>query len=99
MIANDDTPTGTCALIINHLHRSLVANLAACNKYNTEHLHRAEIAKLVDTAEYFYIGGFFFTVSPESIMHLCHHAAEKNKVREVYLDTAYRAALTPPFDV
>jgi len=33
-----ETPTGTCAVIIVNKERTLVANLAACLKYPTEHL-------------------------------------------------------------
>lgn len=36
---DENTPTGTCAVIIHKLERTLVANLAACLKYPTEHLY------------------------------------------------------------
>ena len=36
----------------------------------------------VEKAKFFYIAGFFLTVSPDSIMTVAKHAAEKNKVRE-----------------
>lgn len=34
----------------------------------------------VEKAKYYYIAGFFLTVSPESIMLVAEHAAAKNKV-------------------
>mmetsp|Transcript_28741 Transcript_28741/g.27708 ORF Transcript_28741/g.27708 Transcript_28741/m.27708 type:complete len:117 (+) Transcript_28741:120-470(+) len=35
---DDSTPTGTCAVIVQNLERSLCANLGACTKYPIEHL-------------------------------------------------------------
>jgi adenosine kinase len=37
----------------------------------------------VEKAKYFYIAGFFLTVSPESIMLVAEHAAANNKVKLV----------------
>ena len=34
----------------------------------------------VEKAKYFYIAGFFLTVSPESILLVAEHAAAKNKL-------------------
>ena len=39
----------------------------------------------VEKAKYFYIAGFFLTVSPESIMLVAEHAAANNKVKLVQL--------------
>jgi len=78
---NGDQPTGTCAVLITEegKHRSLVANLAAANHFTKTHLDDKEIWKIVEDADYFYIGGFFLTVSPESILEVAKHACEKNK--------------------
>lgn len=73
-------PTGICAVLINGTNRSLVANIAAANAYSVEHLRRAENWELVEKAEFYYIAGFFLTVSLESILAVAKHAAEKNKV-------------------
>jgi adenosine kinase len=40
----------------------------------------------VEKAKYFYIAGFFLTVSPESIMLVAEHAAANNKVKLVQSD-------------
>ncbi|XP_022992577.1 adenosine kinase 2-like [Cucurbita maxima] len=77
---DETTPTGTCAVCIGGGERSLVANLSAANCYKTEHLKRPEIWALVKQAKYYYIAGFFLTVSPESIQLVAAHAAANNKV-------------------
>ncbi|KAJ6901850.1 adenosine kinase 2-like [Populus alba x Populus x berolinensis] len=88
---DEAAPTGTCAvcvvggdefsgLKVNCLFRSLIANLSAANCYKSEHLKRPENWALVEKAKYFYIAGFFLTVSPESIMLVAEHAAANNKI-------------------
>jgi adenosine kinase len=66
------------ALIVS-LRSSLVANLAAANKYNPSHLLQAENWALVEQAKVIYVAGFFLTVTPPGIMHLAKHALENNK--------------------
>ena len=74
-----DTPTGTCACLITGNNRSLVANISAANNYKIEHLETPEVWALVESAKYFYISGFFLTVSPPSIMKVAEHAAAADK--------------------
>lgn len=78
---NTKNPTGTCACLITEggKHRSLIANLSAANDFTKEHLEDKEIWNIVEEADYYYIGGFFLTVSPESILQVAKHACEKNK--------------------
>ncbi|KAL2250635.1 adenosine kinase 2 [Sesamum indicum] len=76
----DESPTGTCAVCVVGDQRSLVANLSAANCYKIDHLKKPENWALVEKAKYYYIAGFFLTVSPESIMLVSEHAAAKNKV-------------------
>ncbi|CAN4126146.1 unnamed protein product [Withania somnifera] len=78
--SEDESPTGTCAVCVLDSERSLVANLSAANCYKVDHLKRQENWALVEKAKYFYIAGFFLTVSPESIQLVAEHAAAKNKV-------------------
>jgi len=73
------TPTGTCACLIKDTERSLVANLAAANCYQVEHLLSEEITPVKEAAKYFYLAGFFLTVSPPSIMHIAEHASKNGK--------------------
>ncbi|XP_051152334.1 adenosine kinase 2-like [Andrographis paniculata] len=76
----DESPTGTCGVCVLGGERSLVANLSAANCYKIDHLKKAENWALVEKAKYYYIAGFFLTVSPDSIMLVAEHAAAKNKV-------------------
>ncbi|KAI9216737.1 Ribokinase-like protein [Blastocladiella britannica] len=81
-MVQSEAPTGTCAVLITGkgAARSLVANLSAAEKYQVSHLQQPETWALVEAAKYYYIGGFFLTVSPPSIMAVARHAAEHNKV-------------------
>ncbi|XP_069992515.1 uncharacterized protein Adk2 isoform X2 [Penaeus vannamei] len=78
----DDHSTGTCAVIVTKSGtcRSLVANLAAANHFTKSHLEIAENKALMEKANFYYISGFFLTVSPESILMVGEHACENNKV-------------------
>lgn len=72
-------PTGTCAVLVCHKDRSLVTNLGAANHFKPEHLHTPTVKALVEEASFFYVSGFFLTVSPPSALELAKHAAEHNK--------------------
>jgi adenosine kinase len=74
-----DLPTGTCAVLVQHHERSLVANLAAANSYDHAHLLKPETEAVWKQAQIIYIAGFFLTVSPPSIMHLARFAAANQK--------------------
>ncbi|KAL8504483.1 hypothetical protein ACS0TY_015880 [Phlomoides rotata] len=76
----DDKPTGTCAVCVLGGERSLIANLSAANCYKPDHLKKPENWALVEKAKYYYMAGFFLTVSPESIMLVAEHAHANNKV-------------------
>lgn len=78
-LIDESVPTGTCAVLITGKSRSMVANLAAANHYKKDHLVQENIWQLVTNAGYYYIGGFFLTVSPESILEVGKHAAAENK--------------------
>ncbi|CAJ0841651.1 15644_t:CDS:2 [Entrophospora sp. SA101] len=66
-------------------------------KYNpSEHLYLPEKWKIVENAEYFYIAGFFVTVSPESIEKVAKHAAETNKAFAMNLSAVFLMTV-PPF--
>lgn len=70
----EDKPTGTCAVLITGNHRSLCANLAAAESFTIDHLRKPENKKLIDAAQFYYISGFFLTVSPTSIQEIAKHA-------------------------
>jgi adenosine kinase len=73
-------PTGRCGVVITGHDRSMCTDLGAANHYDTEHLKKPEIWKLVENAEVYYIGGYHFTVCPDAIMELAKEAAAKDKI-------------------
>lgn len=76
---NKENATGTCAVLVTGADRSLVANLSAANHFKRTHFDNKDVMDIVNKADYFYIGGFFLTVSPESILELAKHACDNNK--------------------
>eukprot|EP00296_Roombia_truncata_P007927 JP446386.1.p2 GENE.JP446386.1~~JP446386.1.p2 ORF type:complete len:345 (+),score=163.13 JP446386.1:41-1075(+) len=92
----DDTPTGTCAVLVHGKERGLVANLAAANLYKFDHLQQESMQAIVSSAQFFYSAGFFLTVSPESAVSLGKHAAENNKVFCMNISAPFLVQV-PPF--
>lgn len=86
---DDNEPTGTCAVCVKDHERSLVANLAAANKYDIAHLKSEKIQAVVKAAKYYYVAGFFLTVSPPSIMHMAEHACKEGKVFAMNLSAPF----------
>ena len=78
-LVDEETPTGTCAVLINDTERSLVANLAAANKYNAEHFATEELKAVLADASVVYSSGFFLTVSVDSMIAAGKHCAEAGK--------------------
>lgn len=72
--------TGTCACLITGKSRSLVANLGAANHYKKEHLLQPHNWVRVEMADYYYISGFFLTVSPQSMLTIAEYAANNDKL-------------------
>ena len=72
-------PTGRCGVVITGHNRSMVTDLAAANCYKIDHLKSPEIWKLVEQAQYLYVGGYHLTVCVPAIMALAEEAAAKNK--------------------
>lgn len=67
---NPEAKTGTCAVLVNGGERSLVANLAAANTFTASHLSTPEAQAIIARAKFYYISGFFLTVSVDSILTL-----------------------------
>ena len=76
MHIQEDTPTGTCAVIVVDKDRTLCANLAAACKYQTSHLE-ANMAAL-DRAKLIYTTSFFITSNVEALMKVANYANEKS---------------------
>nr|CAB3220190.1 adenosine kinase [Phallusia mammillata] len=75
----NEEPTGLCAALLCGHHRSLCAYLAAANTFQYSHLEKPENWALIEQAKYYYIAGFFLTVSPESIQAVAKHASQNGK--------------------
>eukprot|EP00894_Picocystis_sp_ML_P002587 jgi/Pico_ML_1/53104/g3713.t2 len=93
---DESTATGTCAACIMGGERSLVANLSAANNYKAEHLQKPENWAIVEKAKFYYMSGFFITVSPESILSVAKHAAENDKCFMMNLAAPFIMEV-PPF--
>jgi len=78
-MVDEATGTGTCAVLVKDGERSLVANLAAANNFKKDHLETAEAKAIYETAKFYYIAGFFLTVSVESLEIVAKHALENDK--------------------
>ena len=74
-----DVPTGRCGVVITGKDRSLCTDLGAANCYKVEHLRRPEVWAHAEGAQFFYVGGYHLTVSPEAAYTLGKEAAAKNK--------------------
>ncbi|EJD41499.1 adenosine kinase [Auricularia subglabra TFB-10046 SS5] len=81
--------TGACAVILTGHHRSLVTTLAAAEKFEPAHLETPEVAKLIDGAKYFYLGGFFLTHGVESALELAKKASAASKVFTMNLSAPF----------
>lgn len=86
---NSEQSTGTCAVLVTGKERSLVANLAAANHFKRTHFDVKENWDIVEKASFYYIAGFFLTVSPESILEVAKQAADKNKVMMLNLSAPF----------
>jgi len=76
---DESAPTGTCAVLVKDGERSLIANLAAANNFQKSHLETAQAKQIYESAKYYYIAGFFLTVSVESLVLVAEHALAHNK--------------------
>lgn len=86
---DDKNSTGTCAVLIVKSDRSLVAHLAAANNCTIDHFNQEQNWSLVQKAKILYVTGFFFTVSPPSIMKLAKFASENDRTFAVNLSAPF----------
>eukprot|EP00743_Colponemidia_sp_Colp-15_P000849 GILK01000937.1.p2 GENE.GILK01000937.1~~GILK01000937.1.p2 ORF type:complete len:352 (+),score=78.04 GILK01000937.1:648-1703(+) len=87
-----ETPTGTCAVLIHDAERSMVAQIAAAEKYSENHLKSPEIwNEVIEKARVFYIAAFFLTHSTNVAVTVGKHAADTNKVFALNLAAPFLA--------
>ncbi|KAI1460583.1 Ribokinase-like protein [Annulohypoxylon moriforme] len=84
-------PTGRCGVVITGHNRSLCTDLAAANHYDLDHLKSPKIWELVKNAQFYYIGGYHFTVCPPAIQALGEEAAANNKTFVVNISAPFIA--------
>lgn len=77
------------SLIYYIVKRSLIAHLGAANLFNEEHLDNDHHWSFVEKAKILYVSGFFFTVSPESILRLAKYALENNRTFSINLSAPF----------
>jgi len=82
-------PTGVCAVLITGGNRSLVTRLDAANEYKNTHLASPATWSLVTDASFYYIAGYFLTVSPESMIEIGDHAVNFNKCFSMNLSAPF----------
>jgi len=88
-LEDEKEATGTCAVLIKDKERSLVANLAAANKYVKDHHDSPAIQAVVQAARVIYSAGFFLTVSPATAHALGAHCAAANKIFSLNLSAPF----------
>ncbi|KAI1106252.1 Ribokinase-like protein [Jackrogersella minutella] len=84
-------PTGRCGVVITGHNRSLCTDLAAANHYDLDHLKSPKIWELVKNAQFYYVGGYHFTVCPPAIQALGEEAAANNKTFVVNVSAPFIA--------
>ncbi|BEI86416.1 hypothetical protein CcaverHIS002_0607030 [Cutaneotrichosporon cavernicola] len=85
------TKTGACAVILSNHDRSLVTTLRAAEMFHKEHLAKPEVAALINSAKYFYIGGFFLTHGIESALEIAKAASSRGKTVVLNLSAPFIA--------
>jgi len=83
------TPTGKCAALITGHHRSLCTYLEAANLFTKEHLMQPTNFAYIEKAQFYYVTGFFLTVSAESFQTVAKYAASKNRPFMFNLSAAF----------
>eukprot|EP00611_Tribonema_gayanum_P021578 TRINITY_DN4179_c0_g1_i3.p1 TRINITY_DN4179_c0_g1~~TRINITY_DN4179_c0_g1_i3.p1 ORF type:complete len:285 (+),score=106.12 TRINITY_DN4179_c0_g1_i3:2290-3144(+) len=86
---DDGTPTGTCAVLVHGGERSLVANLAAANNFKPDHLETPAAKAMIESARFYYVAGFFLTVSVDALLSVATHAAARGKVFALNLSAPF----------
>mmetsp|Transcript_4284 Transcript_4284/g.18273 ORF Transcript_4284/g.18273 Transcript_4284/m.18273 type:complete len:371 (-) Transcript_4284:4770-5882(-) len=97
---NSDVPTGRCAVLVTQdgHARSLVADLSAANTYPVEHLKEESQWSIAQKARFFYIAGFFLTVSPASTIEIGKHAFAEGKTFCMNLSAPFLLEVPPFFE-
>jgi adenosine kinase len=77
---NETENTGTCAVLLTGMNRSLCAYLGAANHLSVDHLRKPEVQALMEKAQFYYMSGFPLTVTPEGMLEVAKFACERNRL-------------------
>jgi len=91
-----NTPTGSCAVLVEGIERSLCTNLMAANNFKLDHVQEAGNLKVLQQAKIVYSAGFFITVSMDS-MRFAALEAEKSGAKYCLNLSAPFLMQVPPF--
>ncbi|XP_056632462.1 adenosine kinase-like [Diorhabda sublineata] len=72
-------PTGTCMVLITGNNRSLCTNPGSSKNFDFEYLVNEENITLLQTAKYYYLGGFFLNVCLKTVTEVAKLAAKNNR--------------------
>lgn len=92
----EDAPTGSCAVVLTGVDRSLVTRLGAAEKFTPSHLDKPEINALLEGAKMMYLGGFFLTHGEVSALKAAKIALKNKVVRISRFPTLKSCAPPPP---
>merc|ERR1712217_910092 len=95
-MVDTSTPTGSCAVLIEGIERSLCTNLMAANNFKVDHVKEAANLKLVQEAKIIYSAGFFITVSTDSMKSAAAEAAKSGAKYCLNLSAPFLMQV-PPF--
>ncbi|KAH8346889.1 hypothetical protein KR059_001973, partial [Drosophila kikkawai] len=76
----EELPTGSCAVIINGLNRSMVANLGAASLFTDEWMDDEENLCYLERSQFFYFTGFFMAVCPSVVERVSKMCAESHRL-------------------
>jgi adenosine kinase len=91
-----NTPTCSCAVLIEGIERSLCTNLMAANNFKVDHVQKPENLKIVKEAKLIYSAGFFITVSTDSMKLAAAEAAKSGAKYCMNLSAPFLMQV-PPF--
>ncbi len=86
---NTSVGTGLCGAVITGENRSLIAELGAALYFHHSFLQEQENMDLIRKAQVFYVGGFPFPVTPQSVKLIADHACTTNKTLVMNLSAPY----------
>jgi len=90
------TPTGSCAVLIEGIERSLCTNLMAANNFKVDHVKQAANMEILQKAKVVYSAGFFITVSTDSMKLAAAEAAKSGAKYCLNLSAPFLMQV-PPF--